>query len=158
MSPPHKSEPGNQWRRESHDLVVAQSADRCFALFTDFERTPQWLVELRSARARTYDDTGRAVVVDYMAAPVRGGYTYPMNYVYDPAGLGLSWHGEVQGGARIIEGVVRFDALDSVRCQMHYETAICLSVEMPGWFRNSQQDRPAEQLCRAFKRWAETVG
>ena len=149
------SPPGDDWRRESIDLVIAQPAARCFALFTAFERTPEWLVELRSARARTYDDKGRTIVVDYMAAPVRGGYTYPMNYVYEPGGLGLIWHGEVQGGARSIEGVVRFAPLDPARCEMHYETAIRLSDDMPGWFRSSQQDRPAEQLCRAFKRWVE---
>jgi len=146
---------GGDWRRESFDLVIAQPAERCFAMFTDFERTPQWLVELRSARARKFDEAGRPVVVDYMAAPVRGGYTYPMHYVYDEGGLGVAWHGEVQGGARGIEGKVRFTALDGVRCQMVYETAVRLSAEMPAWFRSSQQDRPAEQLCRAFKRWAE---
>jgi len=151
------SPPGDDWRRESFDLVIAQTAARCFELFTDFERTPEWLVELRSARARTYDEAGRTVVVDYMAAPVRGGYTYPMNYVYEPEGFGLQWHGGVQGGARSVQGVVRFAPLDTARCEMHYETAIRLSDEMPAWFRSSQQDRPAEQLCRAFKRWAEAV-
>ncbi len=143
------------WRRESCNLIIARPADQCFALFTDFERTPEWLVELRSARTRQFDDSGRALVVDYMAAPVRGGYTYPMNYVYHAEGLGLDWHGEVQGGARGIEGAVRFAVLDVARCEMQYETGIRLSVDMPGWFRNSQQDRPAEQLCQAFKRWAE---
>ena len=81
-----------------------------------------------------------------------------MHYVYEPEGLGLAWHGEVKGGARSIEGAVRFLALDGARCQMHYETAVRLSDEMPAWFRSSQRDRPAEQLCRAFKRWAEGAG
>ncbi len=158
MAPSQTPPPDNDWHRGTYDLVIARPADRCFAMFTDFERTPEWLVELRSARARIFDDDGRAVVVDYMAAPVRGGYTYPMNYVYDPAGLALAWHGEVSGGARSIEGLVRFDPLDTERCQMFYETAIRLSGTMPGWFRHAQQDRPAEQLCRAFKRWVESVG
>jgi uncharacterized membrane protein len=145
----------NDWRRESCDLIIARPAAHCFALFTAFERTPQWLVELRSARTRKFDAEGRAVVVDYMAAPVRGGYTYPMCYVYDPDGRGLRWQGEVHGGARSIEGAVRFEPLDAARCEMRYTTAIRLAADMPAWFRSAQQDRPAEQLCRAFKSWAE---
>ena len=155
MIPSDPSSVHCDWHRESCDLIVARPAEQCFALFSDFERTPQWLVELRSARVRRFDEAGRPAIVDYMAAPVRGGYTYPMHYDYDEDGLGVSWHGEVQGGARSLEGVVRFVALDAARSEMRYETAVRLSADMPAWFRSSQQDRPAEQLCLAFKRWAE---
>lgn len=156
MIPSDPTSPNSDWRREFCDLIVARPAEQCFALFSNFERTPQWLVELRSARVRRFDETGRAAVVDYMAAPVRGGYTYPMHYVYDDGGLGVSWHGEVQGGARSIEGAVLFVPVDAARCEMRYETSVRLSEDLPAWFRSAQQDRPAEQLCQAFKRWAET--
>lgn len=147
--------PLGDWHRESYSTIIARPAADCMTLFTTFERTPEWLVELRSARIRSFDDRGRVAVVDYMAAPVRGGYTYPMNYVYDADELGLTWHGEVTGGARSVEGSVRFVAQGQARCDMQYETAIRLSADMPAWFRSAQQDRPAEQLCRAFKRWVE---
>lgn len=144
-----------EWQRQAHRQTIQRSAAQCYALFCDFERTPEWLVELRSARVRSYDAAGRPAVVDYMAAQVRGGYVYPMHYEYDAEGLAVSWKGVVKGGVRHIEGAVRFTPQGADACEMIYETAIGLSAELPAWFRSSQQDRPVEQMCQAFKRWAE---
>ena len=147
------TEPGENTK--THVITIAQPAARCFSLFCAVERTPEWLVELRSARVRKYDAEGRPLVADYMAAPVRGGYLYAMHYLYPPDDLAVSWRSSMKGEARLVEGAVQFIPRDPTHCEMRYETTISLSPDLPGWFRSAQQDRPAQQLCEPFKRWVE---
>jgi ribosome-associated toxin RatA of RatAB toxin-antitoxin module len=142
-------------QKDSHDLAISRSAERCFDLFCVVERTPEWLPDCRRARVRHFDASGRPLVADYMAGAARGGYLYAMHYEYDLEALAVTWESEDPTGTRKVRGSARFLAMGPGVCRLLYETSVEVSDRMPPWAREAQFDHPAAEICEQFKRWAE---
>jgi hypothetical protein len=101
------------------------------------------------------DDDGRPLVVDYLASLERGGYVYTVRYHHAPADFTVRWDSEASAGLRRVIGTAAFVPAGEHACDLLYETLVEVAADLPAWALASQEDRPAEQLCEAFRAWVE---
>jgi uncharacterized protein YndB with AHSA1/START domain len=153
MTEPSAPSPNRQ--QDAHCERISRPAEHCFRLFHDARRIPEWLPGVRAARSRHHDDEGRPLEVEYLASAERGGYVYTVRYVYLPADLTVTWESGDQAALRQVTGAATFMPLGHGECDLLYETSVEVSAALPAWAMAPQQDRPAEQLCRAFRAWVE---
>lgn len=146
---------GPSCQRDAHCERIHRTAEHCFRLFTDVRRIPEWLPGVRAAHVRHLDDEARPLAVEYLASAERGGYVYSVRYAYLPAELTVTWASGDAAALRQVTGAATFVPTGHGECDLLYETAIEVSAALPPWALAPQQDRPAEQLCRAFRAWVE---
>ena len=149
------SPPGPNRQQEAHCERIQRAAEICFRLFHDVRRIPEWLPGVRAAHVRHLDDEGRPLEVEFLASAERGGYVYSVRYAYAAADLTVTWESGAPTALRQVTGAATFMPTGPGECDLLYETSIEVSAALPPWAMAPQQDRPAEQLCRAFRMWVE---
>ena len=78
---------------EAHEHIhVGAPVERCVGIATDFERYPTWAKDVKAARVLDRDDTGRGRRVEYRVAALGMSVRNVLDYAYDDAGSGFSWH------------------------------------------------------------------
>jgi uncharacterized membrane protein len=142
--------------QKRYEITIDRPADACFDLFCEVEKLPEWLPEVRSARVRDFDDEGRAEAVDFMASLERGGLVYTLTYSYAPSELEVSWESVDRAGPRSLQGSARFVPTSESACRMVYEIRVDLAADLQPWVTDRYRERPGQDLCLAFKQWAES--
>ena len=153
MTDPDAPSPNRQ--ADAHCERILRDAEICFRLFSDVRRLPEWLPGVRAAHVRHLDDEGRPLEVEFLSSAERGGYVYSVRYRYVPADLTVTWESGAPAALRQVTGAATFMPTAPGECDLLYETSIEVAAALPSWALAPQQDRPAAQLCRAFRIWVE---
>jgi uncharacterized membrane protein len=101
-------------------------ARTAFEAFADVAQTPRWLSVVQSARVVRADETGRPLVVAFLARLERATIGYSLTYRWDPTDLSIAWS-TPEGATVNISGDIRFTPLSARASLMHYR----LTLELP---------------------------
>src|SRR5436309_15442873 len=77
--------------RATERMRVAAPPDELFAVVTDFERYPEWAVDIKHVQVLERDSEGRGVRVAFRAAAMGRSTSYTLAYDYSKAPAELSW-------------------------------------------------------------------
>jgi uncharacterized membrane protein len=112
--------------------TIPRPAARCFELFCDIRRVPEWLPIIRSAQVRERDARGRAREVAFLARLEGATIGYTLIYSYDERDLAVSWR-TIGGSAIDVAGRVQFGPLGERAALISYRAVLALRPWLPPW-------------------------
>jgi ribosome-associated toxin RatA of RatAB toxin-antitoxin module len=111
-------------------VTLPRSAERCYALFSDVERTPEWLPILRSATVTERDPRGRPQHVAFLCRLSRATVGYTLAYRFAPAERRVSWTTRPRASLRV-RGTAHFQPLGAASCMVTYGLDLALGGGAP---------------------------
>ncbi len=138
-------------------VVVCQaSAERCFAVATDFVRYPKWAKAVGSVEVLSRDGAGRGVEVAFRAAAFGRSTAYTLSYDYSLAPTELAWC-QVEGDLTSeLTGRYVFHPQADGSTEVTYEISASLKVPIPGFVKRRTEGRIVHTALSEFK--AEVEG
>ena len=112
-------------------VALPRPADRCYDLFCEVERIPEWLQVVRSAMVRTRDRVNRPREVAFLVSLERASIGYTLAYSYRSGERWLGWR-TPDDSSITVAGFGQFTALGERSCLMTYALTLDMG-ELPGW-------------------------
>ncbi len=148
--------------RVTHDEVtevttVAAPRQQCLDVATDFERYPEWALDVREAEVVERDDEGRAVLVSFRAAAMGHSTRYVLRYDHHQVPDRLSWR-LVEGDlVRRLDGEYVFEPVegDESATSVSYHLVVELAVPLPGFVKRRAEGRIMATALDELKRRSE---
>ncbi|HEY5153951.1 MAG TPA: SRPBCC family protein [Acidimicrobiales bacterium] len=122
--------------------TINAPVEQCFRTLVDFESYPEWAGDLKQATAVTWDEEGRATVVEYRAAAMGRSTTYQLQYDYEGAPNRLGW--ELLSGdlERELDGnYLLHPGTEPDTTEVVYELSVDLIVPIPGFVKRRAEAR-----------------
>jgi len=142
---------------EAHEHIhVGAPLDRCVGIATDFERYPTWAKDVKAARVLDRDDVGRGRRVEYRIAALGMSVRNVLDYAYDDAGRGFSWHLVEGDMLRALDGRYTFEP-DGGGTRVTYDLAVDLAVPLPGLLKRRAAGRIVGAALKDLKHAAESA-
>ena len=110
--------------------ALPRSADACYRLFCDVERTPAWLPILASAVVTERDPAGRPRRVAFQASLVRASIGYSCRYSYYADGRQVAWS-TPRRSSITVRGVAQFQPVSAGACVMTYALDLHVGRGLP---------------------------
>jgi hypothetical protein len=139
----------------SDNIDVAASAERIFAVATDFGAYPEWNVNIKRVEIKETDDEGRATKVWYEVDAKVKTLTYTLAYDYSEAPEAFSW-GLIDGDVKHLTGSYRFDEFDDVT-EVQYETSIDPGFPIPGFLKRQGEKQIVKGALQDLKKRVESL-
>ncbi|TML64116.1 MAG: cyclase [Actinobacteria bacterium] len=141
--------------RATERMRVAAPPDELFAVVTDFERYPEWAVDIKHVQVLERDSEGRGVRVAFRAAAMGRSTSYTLAYDYSKAPAELSWALERGDITRRLDGTYVFDPTPDGATEVTYKLAVELVVPLPGFIKSRAEGRILANALRDLKARAE---
>jgi ribosome-associated toxin RatA of RatAB toxin-antitoxin module len=127
----------------SQRAIIQASADRCFAVASDFERYPEWAGDIKQATVLSRDAQGRGSEVEYRAAALGRSSTYVLRYNYGSNPLRMSWRLMRGDLMHRLDGEYEFAPIDDdpEATEVTYELSVDLVVPLPGFVKRRAEAR-----------------
>jgi uncharacterized membrane protein len=140
-------------RADFLSVALPRPADDCYALFSEIERTPEWLRILRSAVVTQRDQRRRATAVAFQASLERATIGYTCFYRYHASERRVYW--STANGASIkITGFAQFQSLTTEACMMTYGVDLDLGDQyLPAWADPVFARNAASATMNDFRDW-----
>ncbi len=126
------------------------SADWAYALFSDFERAPEWMSIIRMAHAFKKDPEGRVLSAAFIANLDHASLGYTLHYSYQDEAKTVSWSTSPNLSTQL-SGTCSFRELGPNACLMHYEICRESESELPQWGDEMYQGHPASATLCEFR-------
>ena len=139
----------------SDNIDIAASADKVFAVATDFEAYPEWNANIKKVEVRETDDEGRATLVWMEVDAKVKTVTYVLGYDYSEAPEAFSWE-LVEGDVKALSGSYRFDEFDDVT-EVQYETSIDPGFPIPGFLKRQGEKQIVKGALQDLKKRVEST-
>ena len=111
-------------------VTLPRSAEDCYELFCNIERTPDWLTILRSAVVTERDAEGRPSRVAYLCRLRRATIGYTLAYSYNPDDHRVSWTTPPRSSI-VVTGSAQFQALGARACLLTYSLDLAMGGGAP---------------------------
>ncbi len=111
-------------------VILPRSADACYALFCDVERTPEWVPVLASAVITERDRGGRPRRVAFQARLERASVGYTCTYRYRHAERQVAWATPARA-ALVVRGLAQFQPVADAACLMTYSLDLRVRRGLP---------------------------
>ena len=141
-------------------LTVAASPAACFVIAADFEKYPDWAVDVKEATVLERDDQGRGSKVAFRAAAMGRSASYVLEYSY-PDEKTISWkliEGDIM---RALDGHYTFaptsgeDVLGGT--DITYDLTVELVVPIPGFVKRRAEGKIMGTALRELKARVESL-
>lgn len=132
-------------------LAMRATAQRCFAVVSDFAHYPDWAADIKAVTVEETDAEGRAVRVTFRAAAFGRSTTYTLDYDYSEAPAKVSW---VQSRGDItsqIDGAYQFEEVAGDETEVVYHLDVELRVPIPGFVKRRAESRIVGTALRELK-------
>jgi uncharacterized membrane protein len=100
-------------------VALPRPADECFDLFSDIERTPEWLTIVRCAVVTERDPVDRPKKVAFLCSLHRATVGYTLAYRYRSSDRRIAWSTPRRSSLKV-RGFVQFQEMSSQACLMTY--------------------------------------
>ncbi|TRZ72798.1 MAG: cyclase [Actinobacteria bacterium] len=124
----------------SESVVVLASAEKCYAVATDFEKYPQWAHDIKEVTVLKRDEKDRPTVVEFRASALGRSTHYTLEYDYALSPGKLSWHMSDGDIMRAILGSYTFEPVDN-GTRISYDLSVELVVPIPGFVKRRAEMR-----------------
>ncbi len=124
----------------SESVVVLASAEKCYAVATDFEKYPQWAHDIKEVTVLKRDENDRPTVVEFRASALGRSTHYTLEYDYALAPSKLSWHMSDGDIMRAILGSYTFEPVEN-GTRISYDLSVELVVPIPGFVKRRAEMR-----------------
>src|SRR5688572_21818934 len=112
-------------------VALPRPADKCYELFCDIEKIPEWMQVVRSAVVRKRDRLNRVREVSFLARLERATVGYTLTYSYRSGERWLGWRTPDEASITMA-GFGQFMPLGERSCLMTYALTMDLG-QLPGW-------------------------
>ncbi|HEX7166757.1 MAG TPA: SRPBCC family protein [Acidimicrobiales bacterium] len=130
--------------------------DECFAIALDFERYPEWAVDIKSVEVLERDGEGRGTKVRFRAGALGQSTRYTLAYDYANAPRVLAWV-QVDGDiTRKLDGEYVFDDDGTGGTNMTYHLTVELKVPLVSFIKRRAEARILGTALRDLKARAES--
>jgi ribosome-associated toxin RatA of RatAB toxin-antitoxin module len=138
--------------------TVAASADRLWAVATDFERYPTWAHDLKQAQVLARDSEGRGTRVRFRAAAMGRSTSYTLDYDYGEAPQRLSWTLHEGDIMRRLDGYYEFTPVvgDAHATDVDYTLTVELVIPLPGFVKRRAETKVIHTALRELKAFVES--
>ncbi len=140
--------------------TVAATPAACFDVVVDFERYPEWALDVKEAEILERDEQGRGVHVSYLASAMGLSAHYVLTYDYSQAPTQLSWTLKSGDIVRRLDGEYIFEpsSLGPDQTDVTYELTIELAVPLPGFVKRRAESKIVTTALDELKRRCEEAG
>lgn len=143
----------------TEQVAVGATPEACFNVVVDFERYPEWALDVKRAEVLERDEQGRGVQVSFQAAAMGHSAHYVLAYDYSQAPSRLVWTLKAGDIVRRLDGEYRFDAgAQPGTTEVTYRLAIELAVPLPGFLKRRAEGKIVTTALDELKRRCEEVG
>ena len=140
---------------QAHEhIFVAAPPLRCFEVATDFERYPQWARDVKQIEVLGRDDQGRGKTVEFRVAGLGRSIRYVLEYDYDEAATGFSWHLLEGDTLRRLDGRYGFEP-EQAGTRVTYDLAVEIAIPMPGIIKRRAASMIMGTALRELKKEVE---
>ncbi len=122
-------------------MVVAASADQCFAVVSDLVRYPEWAADIKEVSIEDADAEGRPASATFRAGAFGRSTSYTLTYDYSDAPRTLAWKQTAGDLTSKLDGSYTFEALGQGSTQVTYTLEVELRVPLPGFIKRRAQSR-----------------
>jgi ribosome-associated toxin RatA of RatAB toxin-antitoxin module len=132
-------------------MVVAASAERCFAVSSDIDAYPDWAGDIKEVTVHDRDEDGRPQLVTFRAAAFGRSSSYTLAYDYSDAPHVLSWvqtRGDITSK---LDGRYVFEPVSGDGTEVTYHLEVELKVPLPGFIKMRAQSRIMSIALRDLK-------
>jgi uncharacterized membrane protein len=137
-------------------VVLPRSADACYALFCDIERTPEWVPVLATAAVTDRGRGGRARKVAFQARLERATIGYSCVYRYDRGGRQIAWATPPRSGLGV-RGMARFQPIADAACLATYALDVRVDEHLPRFADPAYALHASSATLAGFRAFAERV-
>lgn len=135
---------------------VAVTPEACCDVIIDFERYPEWAVDVKRAEVLERDDQGRGTQVSFDAAAMGLSAHYVLIYDYSQSPTCISWTLKSGDVVRRLDGEYRFmPSSDEAATDVTYRLAIELTVALPGFLKRRAEGKIVSTALDELKRRCE---
>jgi uncharacterized protein YndB with AHSA1/START domain len=123
--------------------TIAASPEALWTIVTDFERYPEWALDVKQAVVTARDTAGRPAEVEFRAGALGRSAHYTLAYDYGEAPQQLSWSLVKGDIVRAIDGFYVFTPSTTLPggTDVVYDLAIEVVVPMPGFVKRRAEVR-----------------
>ncbi len=140
-------------------VTVGVIPETCFDVVVDFERYPEWALDVKRAEVLDRDEQGRGVLVSFEAAAMGHSARYVLAYDYSQAPSHLVWTLKEGDIVRRLDGEYRFDpGPEPASTQVTYRIAIEPAVPLPGFLKRRVEGKIVTTALDVLRRRCEEVG
>lgn len=121
-------------------MIMRASPERCFAVVTDFDRYPEWALDIKRVTVLARDDDGRATQVAFRAAAFGRSTNYTLAYDYEKAPREVGWvlvNGDLTAK---LDGAYTFDPAGD-ETEVTYRLVAELKFPLPGFIKRRAESR-----------------
>lgn len=137
---------------------VSATPQACFDVIVDYERYPEWALDVKRAEVLERDELGRGVQVAFDAAAMGLSAHYVLAYDYSQSPSRLGWTLKSGDVVRRLDGEYRFNVVSgSSDTEVTYQLAIELAVSLPGFLKRRAEGKIVSTALDELKRRCEEV-
>lgn len=140
-------------------VTVSAVPEACFDVVVDFERYPEWALDVKRAEVLERDEQGRGVLVSFEAAAMGHSARYVLAYDYSRAPAHLVWTLKDGDIVRRLDGEYHFDeSTEPGTTHVTYRLAIEPAVPLPGFLKRRVEGKIVTTALEVLRRRCEEVG
>jgi ribosome-associated toxin RatA of RatAB toxin-antitoxin module len=122
-------------------MVVAASAEQCFAVVSDIERYTEWAADIKAVTVLRRDSEGRPAEVSFRVGAFGRSSSNTLLYDYSDAPKMLKWKQTAGDLTSKFDGDYRFDPTPDGGTEVTYILEVELRVPLPGFIKRRAQSR-----------------
>lgn len=139
----------------SDNIDVDATAEKIFAVATDFEAYPEWNANIKKVEIRESDAEGRPTKVWMEVDAKVKTIAYTLAYDYSEAPEAFSWS-LIDGDVKALSGSYRFDEFDDIT-EVRYETSIDPGFPIPGFLKRQGEKQIVKGALEDLKKRVESA-
>lgn len=125
----------------SNSIIINAPPERCFRVACDFEHYPLWARDLKETEIVEVGDDGLARSVRFRAAAMGRSARYTLDYDYSDAPASLKWTLREGDIMKVLDGVYRFEALESGSTLITYDLEVELILPLPAFVKRRAESK-----------------
>jgi ribosome-associated toxin RatA of RatAB toxin-antitoxin module len=137
-------------------MVVAASAEQCFAVVSDIERYPEWAADIKQVSVLGRDPEGRPAEATFRAGAFGRSTNYTLQYDYSGSPQTLAWKQTSGDLTSKLDGQYRFERAGDGTTEVSYTLEVELRVPLPGFIKRRAQSRIMHTALEELKARVES--
>ena len=137
-------------------MVVAASAEQCFAVASDIEKYPEWAADIKQVSVLDRDNEGRPASATFRAGAFGRSTSYTLEYDYSGSPQTLAWKQTDGDLTSKLDGKYGFDRAGDGNTEVTYTLEVELRVPLPGFIKRRAQSRIMHTALEELKARVES--